>query len=68
MMMNLGIILYILNQSLYFYFSDEELIIKDNDRKNLFDEINSPTKTDSANLREKKAHVLKVTSFLYEKK
>ncbi|UJR22839.1 hypothetical protein I4U23_025869 [Adineta vaga] len=40
--------------------SDEELLIKDPDQKNLFDEIDSPIKTDKTNLREKKAHVLKI--------
>ncbi|CAF4647698.1 unnamed protein product [Rotaria sp. Silwood1] len=40
--------------------SDEELIIKDNDRKILFDNIDSPTKTDPAGLREKKVHVQKI--------
>ncbi|CAF4054589.1 unnamed protein product [Rotaria sordida] len=37
--------------------SDEELIIKDDNRKILFDDINSSTKVDSTGLREKKAHV-----------
>ncbi|CAF2443730.1 unnamed protein product [Rotaria sp. Silwood2] len=40
--------------------SDEELIIKDNDRKVLFDDMDSPTKTDPTGLREKKAHVQKI--------
>ncbi|CAF3457470.1 unnamed protein product [Rotaria sp. Silwood1] len=40
--------------------SDEELIIKDNDRKILFDNIDSPTKTDPTGLREKKVHVQKI--------
>ncbi|CAF3347822.1 unnamed protein product [Rotaria socialis] len=40
--------------------SDEELLIKDNDRKILFDDIDSPTKTDSIGLREKKAHIQKI--------
>jgi len=43
-----------------FYFSDEELLIKDNDHKILFDDLDSPTKTDSTSLREKKVHVQKV--------
>ncbi|CAF3722873.1 unnamed protein product [Rotaria sordida] len=40
--------------------SDEELIIKDNDCKILFDDMDSPTKTDSTGLREKKVHVQKI--------
>ncbi|CAF1183406.1 unnamed protein product [Rotaria sordida] len=40
-----------------FYFGDEELIIKDDNRKILFDDTNSPTKVDSTGLRGKKAHV-----------
>ena len=44
-----------------FPFSDEELLIKDPDRKSLFDDLDSPTKSDQAGLREKKAHVQKVT-------
>ncbi len=43
-----------------FYFSDEELLIKDNDRKLLFDDLDSPTKTDQTGLRDKKVHVQKV--------
>ncbi|CAF1341127.1 unnamed protein product [Rotaria sordida] len=42
---------------MFFYFGDEELIIKDDNRKILFDDINSSTKVDSTGLREKKAHV-----------
>jgi len=45
----------------FFDFSDEELLIKDNnDRKLLLDDLDSPIKTDQTSLREKKAHVQKV--------
>ncbi|CAF0786179.1 unnamed protein product [Adineta ricciae] len=40
--------------------SDEELLIKDSNEKNLFDEADSPSKTNMTNTREKKAHVLKI--------
>jgi len=48
-------------KSSFFYFSDEELLIKDTDRKLLFDDLDSPTKADQTGLREKKVHVQKVT-------
>ena len=43
-----------------FFDSDEELLIKDDERKSLFDEFDSPTKT---NQREKKVHIQKVSLF-----
>ena len=43
-----------------FFDSDEELLIKDDERKSLFDEFDSPTKT---NQREKKTHIQKVSLF-----
>ena len=46
------------------HFSDEELLIKDTDKKSLFDDLDSPTKTDKANSREKKAQVQKVIEYL----
>jgi len=44
-------------------FSDEELLIKDDNKKSLFDDLDSPTKTDSIHSREKKAQVQKVGRF-----
>ena len=49
----------------FFYLSDEELLIKDTDRKPLFDDLDSPTKADQTGLREKKIHVQKVI-YLFE--
>lgn len=43
-----------------FFDSDEELLIKDDERKSLFDEFDSPTKTKQ---REKKVHIQKVSLF-----
>jgi len=51
----------------FFDFSDEELLIKDTDRKTLFDELDSPTKTDHAGLKEKKVHVQKVNDLFLVK-
>ncbi|CAF0777180.1 unnamed protein product [Adineta steineri] len=40
--------------------SDEELLIKDTDSKTLFDDMDSPTKTDKTGLRDKKVHIQKI--------
>jgi hypothetical protein len=67
MMMNLGIQLKVpIFSKTFFCFSDEELLIKDNDRKTIFDDMDSPTKTDQAGSREKKAHVQKVNDHLFQ--